>query len=94
MRGERGGYARALTHIRTDEGLSRRKAKRWFLRRVWEMTSPGLQALKQARLGLPHGPVKERTEKLAARFERMRDARELTRNERRLMRKLERTTAP
>lgn len=88
MRGERGGYARALKYIRRDEGLSRRKAKRWFLRRVWELTSPGLQALKQARLGLPYGPVLERTPRLRARFEKMRDARPLSRNERRLMRRL------
>lgn len=92
MRGHRGGYARALAHIRADEGLTRRKAKRRFLRHVWKLTSPGLRALERAQLGLPCGPVAERSENLMKRFERMRDARPLTRNERRMMRKLETMT--
>jgi len=83
VRGDRGGYARALKHIRADYGLSRRKAKRKLLRMVAVIVSPGMQALSRKRQGYPwDGSM---TEALGKQIAVREGKRPLTRNERRAL---------
>jgi hypothetical protein len=55
VRGNRGGLAAYVRAIQADTGLSRRKAKRRFIRNVWRLTSPGLRALRRKQAGLSWG---------------------------------------